>query len=174
MPFYSHIPIGDGAPEEVNTIVEVPKGASNKYRFDTETGNFRYDRTLYSPLFYPYDYGWICGTCDSTDNQPLNCLVIATNATFPGCLVEARPVGTLVTEDIHGEDPKILCVAIKDPRFADIRSLSDIGQHTLLEVRHFFEIYQTLEQRLVRIVGWEDTSETMQRIEAAANGAAMQ
>ena len=43
-----------------------------------------------------------------------------------------------------------------DPRFDDVRSLNDLSEHTLLEIQHFFEIYQVLEQREVNIGGWED------------------
>jgi inorganic pyrophosphatase len=161
---YEHIPIGLAAPEEVNTIIEVAKGSSNKYKFSAERELFRYDHTLYSPLFYPYDYGWICGTKCAHDSKPLSCLVIATNATFPGCLIVARPFATLLMEDSRGTDNKILCAAVSDPRFTSVRGLSDLSTYSLLEIQHFFEIYQALEQTEVRIQGWEDVAETKARI----------
>ena len=163
------IPIGGQAPQVVNTIIEVPKGASNKYKYVPERDLFRYDRTLYSPLYYPCDYGWVCGTKGPGQRKPLNILVMASNPTFVGCLVAARPVGALRMHDHRGEDTKILSVAVADPRFDDMRSLSDLSEHTLLEIQHFFEIYQALEQREVRIEGWEDVAETHARIGEAAD-----
>ena len=165
---YEHIPIGTNAPMEVNTIVEVPKGASNKYKYRADADVFRYDRTLFSPLFYPCDYGWICGTQGADGRKPLNVLVMASHPTFPGCLVVARPVGTLRMHDHRGEDHKVLSVAVADPRFEDVRSLGDLSEHTLLEIQHFFEIYQALERREVAIEGWEDVEETRARIQNAA------
>lgn len=167
MTHHEQIPIGPGAPQEVNTIIEVPKGASNKYKYNPTAEVFRYERTLYSPLFYPYDYGWICGTRVEHDGKPLNCLVMSSNPTFAGCLIVARPIGTLLLYDSNGEDHKILCVAVCDPRFAGIHSLANLSMHSLLEVQHFFEIYQTLEQREVRIDGWEDVAQAHERIQAA-------
>jgi inorganic pyrophosphatase len=164
---FERIPIGDKAPYEVNTIVEVPKGSSNKYKFNKPSDSFRYDHTLYSPLYYPYDYGWICGTMREQDAHPLSCLVVASNPTFVGCLITARPIGAMIIQDANGADNKILCVAVSDPRFASVVSLADLSSHSLLEVQHFFEIYQALEQNEVKIEGWEDAGPTKNRIVAA-------
>jgi len=43
-----------------------------------------------------------------------------------------------------------------------------LSEHTLLEIQHFFEIYQVLEQREVSIGGWEDAPQTQARILAAS------
>ena len=163
---HEEIPAGANAPHEVNTIVEVPKGSSNKYKYSPSGNIFRYDHTLFSPLHYPCDYGWICGT-KGTERKPLSVLVMSSNPTFCGCLVVARPVGALLMNDHSGEDHKILSVAVADPRFDAIHSLGDLSEHTLLEIQHFFEIYQVLEQHEVEIKGWEDAPETQARIAAA-------
>ena len=162
------IPIGADAPLAVNAIIEVPKGSSNKYKNPPDLAINRTDHTLFSPLFYPCDYGWICGTKGQGERKPLNVLVMASNPTFVGCLVVARPVGALLMHDHRGEDHKVLSVAVADPRFEDVRSLEDLSQHTLLEIQHFFEIYQVLEQREVTIGGWENVDQTHARIRALA------
>ena len=52
-------------------IVEIPKGSTNKYELDKETGLLRLDRVLYSAVYYPADYGFIPRTyCD--DGDPLH------------------------------------------------------------------------------------------------------
>ena len=162
------IPIGINAPFELNTLIEVPKGCSNKYKYNSESDLYRYDRTLFSPLYYPCDYGWICGTKTAFRKKPLNILVMSSYPTFTGCLVVARPLGTLLMHDSKGEDHKVLAVAVADPRFNHLRSLSDLSEHTLLEIQHFFEIYQTLERREVSIGGWEDVAQTHDRIRVYA------
>ena len=161
---HDNIPIGSNAPVEVNTMIEVPKGISNKYKYTAAHDIYRFDRTLFSPLYYPCDYGWICGSKNGVKRRPLNVLVMSSNPTFVGCMVVARPVGALLMHDSKGEDHKVLSVAVADPRFDHVRALSDLSQHTLLEIQHFFEIYQTLEQREVSIGGWEDVDATQSRI----------
>jgi len=149
------IPIGPLTPNEVNTVIEIPKGSSNKYEYDVELGVLKLDRVLYSPLHYPCDYGMIPST-KYLDGDPLDCLVLISQPTFPGCLVRARPVGVLMMEDDKGPDEKILCVASGDPRFRDDRTIADVGEHLLAELIHFFEVYKQLEHKAVEVLGWRD------------------
>jgi inorganic pyrophosphatase len=152
---YHTIPIGDAAPQTVNAIIEIPQGSSNKYEFDHELEIFRLDRTLYSPLFYPFDYGWVADTL-ADDGDPLDILVITSQPTFPGCLIEARPLGILMMKDDKGPDEKILSVAAADPRFENMHRLSDLPTHVLKEIVHFFDIYKELEEKQTIVMGWQD------------------
>ncbi|KAA0228617.1 MAG: Inorganic pyrophosphatase [Fimbriimonadales bacterium] len=150
----ANVEIGDLAPDVVNCIIEIPKGSSNKYEIDMESGVVRLDRVLYSPLFYPYDYGFIPQTI-YTDGDPLDLLVLISHPTFPGCVVEVRPIGILGMRDEKGRDDKVLAVATRDPRFSGIMSLEDLGEHTRKEIVHFFEVYKELEDKTVEVLGWE-------------------
>jgi inorganic pyrophosphatase len=155
---------GPKPPEEVNVVIEIPKGSTNKYEVDQKTGVLKLDRVLYSPLFYPFDYGYIPQTL-YLDGDPIDCLVILSHPTFPGCVVEARPIGVLAMQDDKGPDEKILAVADKDPRFNQRRSLSDINDHTKKEIIHFFEVYKQLEEKSVNVIGWHDVGIAMTLIE---------
>jgi inorganic pyrophosphatase len=152
---YHNLPIGENAPEEVNAVIEIPRGSSNKYEYDKELGIFRLDRPLYSPLFYPFDYGWIPGTL-SADGDPLDVLVIGSHPTFCGCLVTCRPLGVLMMRDEKGADEKILARIVHDPRFHGVRRLSHVSEHILKEIEHFFQVYKTLEEKQVQIDEWRD------------------
>ncbi len=151
---YSRIPTGKDAPEEVNVVVEIPRGSSNKYEFDEELGIFRLDRVLYSPLYYPCEYGFIPGTLFE-DGDPLDILILSTQPTFTGCVMVARPVGVLKMADDKGQDDKILAVSVHDPRFEQVMKLSDVSPHRLKEIVHFFGVYKDLEDKAVSIQGWE-------------------
>ena len=72
-------------------IVEIPQHSANKYEYDGKLGVFRLDRALYSPVRYPGDYGFIPGTL-ADDGDPLDCLVLVQQPSFPGVLIEVRPV----------------------------------------------------------------------------------
>lgn len=156
--------IGPHAPEVFNTIIEIPKGSTNKYEFDEETGLMRLDRVLHSPMFYPFDYGLIPQT-RYLDGDPLDVLVMLMHPTFPGCIVEAKAIGVLEMRDEKGPDEKILCVATKDPRFSNRKSINDLTQHTLREIVHFFEVYKQLEEKSVDVIGWNDVALAIQLIE---------
>ncbi|MDR3710913.1 MAG: inorganic diphosphatase [Capsulimonadaceae bacterium] len=152
---FHNIPVGKNAPQIVNAIIEIPQGSNNKYEYDHELEVFKLDRTLYSPLYYPFDYGWVCDTL-ALDGDPLDILVITSQPTFPGCLIETRPLGVLMMRDDKGPDEKILSVAAADPRFRGMTHLSDLPTHILKEIVHFFDIYKELEEKQTNVLGWQD------------------
>jgi inorganic pyrophosphatase len=134
-------------------IVEIPKGTANKYEYDGNLGIFRLDRTLYSPMHYPGDYGFVPGTL-AEDNDPLDILVIVQEPSFTGCLIEARPVGVLNMVDREESDEKIIAVPTKNPRYDQIHTLDQLFSHTRRELEHFFSIYKELEGRVATTQGW--------------------
>lgn len=148
------IPAGPAAPDEVNVIIEIPKGSRNKYELDKETGLFKFDRLLYSAVYYPGDYGFIPRTL-AGDDDPLDVLVMVTVPTFPGCLVVVRPLGVFEMSDDKGRDEKILAVPVEDPLYDEYQQLNHAPRHFLREVEHFFEIYKELEGKETTVIGWE-------------------
>jgi inorganic pyrophosphatase len=150
-----HATIGENAPESFNVVIEIPRGSTNKYEVDAKTGLIKLDRVLYSPLFYPFDYGYIPQT-HYIDGDPIDVLVLVSHPTFPGCIVEATPIGVLEMTDDKGPDEKILCVANKDPRYGYRRSITELNDHTLKEISHFFRVYKDLEDKFVEVRNWHD------------------
>lgn len=134
-------------------IVEIPKGSANKYEYDGELGIFRLDRALYSPMHYPGDYGFIPGTL-ADDGDPLDVLALVQGPSFPGCLIEVRPVGILNMVDQSEHDQKVIAVPRKDPRYAQVHTMDQIFSHVRRELEHFFSIYKELEGRVTRMEGW--------------------
>jgi inorganic pyrophosphatase len=135
-------------------MIEVPKGSRNKYEYDKDRGKIRFDRLLFSPVHYPTDYGFIEGTL-ARDGDALDALVLVWEPTFPGCLIEARPVGLFRMADEKGPDEKVLCVPIHDPHWAEITRLDEVHPHLLREIEHFFTIYKDLEMKEVQVEGWD-------------------
>ncbi|MGH2783631.1 MAG: inorganic diphosphatase [Actinomycetota bacterium] len=141
--------------ETVTVIVEIPKGSRNKYEMDHETGRIRLDRTLFASVHYPADYGFIDQTLGE-DGDPLDALVLVAEPTFPGCEIEARPVGVFRMRDDKGIDHKILCVPVSDPLWSPIVALKQVPPHLLVEIEHFFNVYKTLEGKETVTAGWDD------------------
>ena len=82
-------------------VIEIPKGSTNKYELDKETGLLRLDRVLYSAVYYPADYGFIPRTfCD--DGDPLDVLVLGQEPVYPLTIVEARAIGVMRMRDEKG------------------------------------------------------------------------
>ena len=150
---YTRLPIGEKAPDRVNAVIEIPKDSVNKYEYDKKLHVFRLDRTLFSPVHYPGDYGFIPGTLGQ-DGDPLDVLVLVEAPSFPGCLMEVRPIGVLCMVDQGKGDEKILAVADSDPLYREVNDYSEVFAHTLREIEHFFAIYKNLEGKKTEIAGW--------------------
>jgi len=100
---------GPDVPNVIYVVVEVPKGSRNKYEYDKERGFVKLDRVLYSPIHYPGDYGLIPST-HYDDGDALDVLVMVNEPTFPGCIIEARPIGLFRMLDRGVADDKVLAV----------------------------------------------------------------
>jgi len=152
--------------DEVDVFVEIPRGSRAKYELDKQTGHIRLDRVLHSSVHYPADYGFVMDTLGN-DGDPLDAVVIVEEPTFPGCVVPARPIGTLFMRDSKGEDEKILAVPTGDPRFDEIRTLKDLAPHWRKEIETFFATYKHLEADDTEVRGWHDEKTAWRVIDAA-------
>lgn len=156
------------ADQTVDVMIEIPKGSRNKYELDKEKNVIKFDRMLFSAVHYPSDYGFIPETL-AQDGDPLDALVLVWEPTFPGCLIEAKPVGLFKMWDEKGPDEKILCVPVQDPFWNYIESLSEVPQHLLKEIEHFFSIYKDLEQKKTGVEGWQSRDSALRIIQEARN-----
>jgi inorganic pyrophosphatase len=159
--------IDAGSSEEINVVVENVKGSSNKIEYDNEKGCFSLDRVLYSPVFWPFDYGFIPRTWHE-DEDPVDVVLLTTYPTFPGCVVKARPIGVIIMEDEKGIDDKIVAVPVKDPRFKNVKSINDLNEHLKKEIQDFFESYKKLEPgKFVKFKEWQGLEKAKEIIEKA-------
>lgn len=138
-----------------DVIIEIPKGSRNKYEYDAEKRMIRYDRMIFSSMHYPSDYGFVPETL-ALDGDALDVLVLVSEPTFPGCLIEVRPVGVFNMTDEKGPDAKVLCVPVSDPIWNSIYKFEDVNPHLLKEIGHFFEVYKDLEKKKVSVEDWQD------------------
>lgn len=145
-------------------MIEVPKGSRNKYEFDHHNGYMKLDRMLFSAVHYPSDYGFFLDTL-AEDGDPLDALVLLWESTFPGCVIEVKPIAVFKMVDEKGPDAKILCVPKYDSNWNHLKKLSDIPPHLLKEIAHFFSIYKDLEKKKISIEGWADLDVALKIIE---------
>ena len=135
---------GPDPPEEIYAVVECLKGERNKYEYDKDLPGVVLDRVLHSNVHYPSDYGFIPQSYYD-DGDPFDVLVIVEDPTFPGCVVEARPVALMRMDDDGEKDDKVIAVPGEDPRYDDVRDLDDLTDQQRAEIREFFETYKNLE-----------------------------
>jgi inorganic pyrophosphatase len=151
----------------VVVYVEIPAGSRNKYEFDEELGAIALDRRLFTSMSYPADYGFIEGTLGQ-DGDPLDALVLVSEPTFPGCLIECRAIGMFRMRDEAGGDDKVLCVPASDHRRGHLRDLDDVREYLLLEIEHFFTVYKDLEPgKSVEGATWTGSEDAENEVKAS-------
>lgn len=160
---YENIDLHKRDKDAIEVVVEIPRGARNKYEYDHKRDIIRLDRVLYSSVHYPSDYGFIPETL-ADDGDHLDILIIVEEPTFPGCHVPVRPIGVLNMLDINGEDQKILAVPVGDPRFERVKDIDDLSSHWLREIENFFDTYKALEDINTVVLGWDHADKALQVI----------
>jgi inorganic pyrophosphatase len=162
----SALKAGKNPPDEINVIIEIPKGSNIKYEIDDETGAVFVDRKLFTAMFYPCNYGFIPRTKEK-DGDPVDVLVLGNDPVVPSAVMRANPVGVLITADEEGDDAKVVAVPITkvDPTFSDVKDIDSIPQYIQDQIKHFFEHYKELEKgKYVKVKGWENKESAKKKI----------
>ena len=150
------IDFGKYMPDVVQAIIEIPKNSRAKYELDKETGMLRLDRVLYSSVFYPANYGFIPRTLGE-DNDPLDILVLSQIEIQPLCIVNARVIGVMRMIDNQEADDKIIAVAEDDVSVNHIKDIDGLPPNFNSELKHFFEEYKKLENKVVLVENFQDS-----------------
>lgn len=151
-PWHDVIPSVPGLdlPQHIRAVIEIPKGSSNKYELDKQSGMLRLDRVLSSAVYYPANYGFVPQTM-AEDKDPLDILVFCAEQIPPLCICDARVVGMMTMIDDGDPDHKIISVLVNGPEFSHYRTASEFPPHTFKMLRRFFEDYKTLEGKHVEV-----------------------
>lgn len=160
---------GKNPPDEINVVIEIPKGSNIKYEVDDSTGALFVDRKLFTAMFYPCNYGFVPQTKEK-DGDPVDVLVLGEDPVAPSAVIKANPVGVLLTADEEGEDAKVVAVPIAkiDPAFSNVKEITDVPQHLQDRIKHFFEHYKELEKgKFVKVTGWAASTTAKAKISEA-------
>ncbi|MCG2685996.1 inorganic diphosphatase [Candidatus Parcubacteria bacterium] len=166
--YFHDLPPGPKPPEGIYAVIEIAAGSRNKYEYDRDLGIWRLDRVLYETVFYPTDYGFIPQTWSDEERDPLDIMVVSTHPTFPGCLIECRPIGIFKMLDNGRRDYKVIAAPIDDPRLAHIENPGDVNPHFKKEIENFWTSYCHLQpKKEITVKGWGNIAAAHQEIERA-------
>ena len=134
------------SPEDFVCVVEIPKGSKKKYELDKETGLIILDRILYTSTHYPANYGFIPRSLGD-DGDPLDVLLLCSEPLEPLTLCRAYPIGVISMIDNGRNDEKIIAIPFNDPNYNIYTNIDQLPKHIFDEMRHFFSVYKTLENK---------------------------
>lgn len=131
-------------PTDFISVIEISKGSKMKYELDKATGMLMLDRVLYTSTHYPANYGFIPRTL-ADDGDPLDVLLLCSEAIQPMTLVRSYPIGVISMMDGGKRDEKIIGIPYGDPTYKVYADINQLPVHIFDEMRHFFTVYKELE-----------------------------
>lgn len=152
----THLSVIRSGTDELNVIIETPKGSRNKFDYDEEYRLFKLGGVLAAGAVFPYDFGFVPSTIGG-DGDPLDVLVLMDEPAFTGCLVPARLIGVIVAEQTEGgrttRNDRLIAVAANSRNHRDVRSLDALHGNLVDEIEHFFVSYNTAKGKQFRPTG---------------------
>jgi inorganic pyrophosphatase len=88
----SVLPTFDG--DDVNVVIETPKGRRAKMKYDEKADVFRFEKLLPLGQAFPFDFGFLPSTIGG-DGDPLDVLLIGGEPSPIGCVVLGKVIGVL-------------------------------------------------------------------------------
>lgn len=155
-------------PTDFMCVIEIPKGSKNKYELDKETGLIVLDRILYTSTHYPANYGFIPRTYGD-DLDPLDVLLLCSETLNPLTLVRAYPIGMITMLDNGRRDEKIIAIPFNDPTYNQYHSIDELPKHIFEEMRHFFSVYKSLENKETVVDDVSGPDQALETIRSAIN-----
>lgn len=144
-------------------VVESPRGASVKLKYDPELGAFTVSRPLPWGMVYPFDWGFIPST-KASDGDPLDAMILWDVPSAPGVVIPCRLVGILKVEQDGKQggrerNDRVLLIPKAAPRHNSLRDVSDLDERERKELEQFFLASTALEKKNATILGWGSAEE---------------
>ena len=140
----------------LRVVVETPRGANIKIKFDENLGCFSLSRILPLGVAYPYDFGFVPQTL-AQDGDPLDVMVLIDAVTYPGVVISCRPLGALQVEErgLRGRpNHRLVAVPVKAARKDEVRNFSDLGRRMQQELERFFVMSSSFTSKDPVVRGW--------------------
>jgi inorganic pyrophosphatase len=144
----------------LNVIVESPRGATVKFKYDLELDRIVLSRPLPSGIVYPHDWGFVPAT-RAADGDPVDAMIVWDGSSYPGVLVPCRAIGLLNVEQTNlksgarERNDRLAVLPVTAPRFDAIATVFDLPERTRAELEQFFLAATFFEKKNVKMLGWD-------------------
>jgi inorganic pyrophosphatase len=135
----------------VDVVIETPKGSAQKYDYVPNTPFFKLSKILPSGMVFPYDFGFIPKT-KGEDGDPLDVIVISEFNSFPGVIIKCRIIGGIKSEQSEEKGSKkmirndrFLAIPKCSNIFQDVDKMDDLPKQITDNLEEFFVDYNKLE-----------------------------
>jgi inorganic pyrophosphatase len=147
-----------------NVVVESPRGATSKFKYEPAIGAIMLSRPLPAGTAYPHDWGFIPST-RAEDGDPLDVMIIWDGVSYPGVVIPCRLIGVLRVEQRNTgsgrreRNDRLAAVPAKAPDLEDLRSIFAVAKRKRAELERFFLNAVAFEHKDLAILGWSGPAE---------------
>lgn len=157
-----------------HVVVESPRGARLKLRYEPGPGAFLVSRALPLGLSYPYDFGFVPGT-EAEDGDPIDALVYWDVPSVTGVVLTCRLVGAIRLDQQDGprrvRNDRLVAIPLGHDRGEDVRSVEDLAGRVRDELAHFFTSSVYFTGKDARVLGWSGARDAELLVDRAAGRA---
>ena len=156
--------------EGLQVVVETPKGSTEKYAYDANSGFFRLTKVLPAGMVFPFDFGFISGT-KGDDGDPLDIIVISEFHSYPGCMIDCRLLGAIKAEQGKNKNKLIrndrfVAIPLVSKAYNDIANLTHVPKEMIESLESFFINYNKEEKKIFKCLGYIRPSKALQQIKS--------
>jgi inorganic pyrophosphatase len=141
---------------QCRAIIETPKGARNKFKYDEDSGLFMLGGLLPEGMMFPFDFGFVPCTRGG-DGDPYDIMVLMDAPGVTGLLLDVRILGVIEarqTEDGETEEnSRLLGAAVHSYAHEDLKSIDDVSKTLLKQVEEFFISYNKQRGKKFEVTG---------------------
>ncbi len=153
--------------DQLVCVVESPRGANAKFKYDPALKVFTLNRSLILGVVYPYDWGFIPSTM-AEDGDPLDVMIFHDVPTYPGVVMACEPIGALLVTQKKskggvGREPnhRIFAVPAGSERQHDHTDARELPKRVRQELEKFFVAAGALAGKDLEIVDWVGPDEAV-------------
>lgn len=138
-------------------IIETPKGQGTKYDFEPLTRQLKLTKVMPSGSVFPFDFGFIPAT-KGEDGDPLDVVVIAEVATFPGCKMDCRIIGALKGQQTERDgkifrNDRYIAIPQVSTLYQNIETLKQLPKEIIDQIAAFFINYNQQAKKQFKMAG---------------------
>ena len=164
-------PFAEGK-DDVQVVIDTPRGSRNKLKWDKELGVLKLSHVLTAGAVFPFDFGFVPGT-HGADGDALDVLVLSDEPLFPLCLVQARLIGVIEAEQTQEgktfRNDRMVAVAVGSRLYANVNELDDLPPTLMDEIEQFFINYNTMRGRVFKPMARAGAAEGMKLVKCSTS-----
>ena len=129
--------------ESLDVMVESPRGATVKFKYDPAARVMTLSRPLPLGLVFPFDWGFVRGT-RAEDGDPLDAFILWDASSYPGIVIPCRAIGILNLEQTNTKsgrrerNDRVAVVPLESPRQDAMASALHLPLRVRGEIEAFF------------------------------------